>query len=157
MRRAALIAALITLSTVATTAVAGVQNALTVPVDQSRRVPFNGQAASVISGNGDLIHAYIVSPTDVRVVGRKLGMTNLVVLDAVGNTLFEREINVSAGEGSVVTIYRGSQTTNYACSPYCTTTQGNPGLAQPYSGPVSVVDNQPDPLAATAPSRASQP
>ena len=103
-------------------------NGMTVPVDQSRRVPFNGAAASVIPGNADLIYSYIVSPTDVRVVGRKLGVTNLVVLNARGQTLFDREVVVSAGDGSVVTIYRDGKATDYACSPYCAPAQGTPGL-----------------------------
>jgi hypothetical protein len=102
-------------------------NGMAVPLDQSRRVPFSGAAASVIPGNADLIYSYIVSPTDVRVVGRKLGVTNLVVLDARGATLFDREIVVSAGDGSVVTIYRNGQATDYACAPYCTPAEGNPG------------------------------
>jgi hypothetical protein len=103
-------------------------NGMTVPVDQSRRVPFNGAAASVIPGNADLIYSYIVSPTDVRVVGRKLGVTNLVVLDARGQTLFDKEVVVSAGDGSVVTIYRDGKATDYACSPYCAPAQGTPGF-----------------------------
>lgn len=149
MRRPALFAALIAASTVASAASAGVQDAMSVPVDQSRRVPFTGQAASVIPGNNDLIHAYIVSATDVRVVGRKLGVTNLVVLDALGRTLFDRQINISAGEGSVVTIYRGGQATNYACTPYCAQTNGSPGaVAQALASPIqqvspSVIPNPP--------------
>lgn len=127
MRRLVLAAAL----TIAAAPLAAAQAATTglmVPLDQSRRVPFQGAAAHVIPGNPDLIYTNIVSPTDVRVVGRKLGVTNLVVLDSRGNTLFDRQIVVSAGDGSVVTIYRGGASTDYACSPYCSAAQGNPGL-----------------------------
>jgi hypothetical protein len=129
MRRAALLAALVLLAPLAIPAAtqAGT-NGMQVPLDQSRRVPFSGAAASVIPGNPDLIYTNIVSPTDVRVVGRKLGVTNLVVLDSRGATLFDREIVVSAGDGSVVTVYRGGAATDYACAPYCTPAQGNPGL-----------------------------
>jgi hypothetical protein len=129
MRRAALLAALVLLAPLAIPAAtqAGTSG-MQVPLDQSRRVPFSGAAASVIPGNPELIYTNIVSPTDVRVVGRKLGVTNLVVLDSRGATLFDREIVVSAGDGSVVTVYRGGAATDYACAPYCTPAQGNPGL-----------------------------
>jgi hypothetical protein len=143
MRPAALIAAAVLLaSTGAASALAAV-NGLVVPLDQSRRVPFSGHAASIINGNSELIHAYIVSPSDVRVVGRKLGVTNLVVLDSLGNTLFDREINISAGEGSVVTVYRGGDVTTYACSPNCAATAGTPAR-QPSAAP------NPNPFAAAA-------
>ena len=128
MRRAALITAIAMLASPLATVVEAASNGMTVPLDQSRRVPFQGSAAHVIPGNPELIYTNIVSPTDVRVVGHKLGVTNLVVLDANGATLFDREIVVSAGDGSVVTIYRAGASTDYACSPYCAAAQGNPGL-----------------------------
>jgi hypothetical protein len=129
MRRAAVLAALVLLAPLAIPAASQAgTSGMQVPLDQSRRVPFSGSAASVIPGNPDLIYTNIVSPTDVRVVGRKLGVTNLVVLDSRGATLFDREIVVSAGDGSVVTVYRGGAATDYACAPYCTPAQGNPGL-----------------------------
>jgi hypothetical protein len=141
MRRAAVLAALVLLAPLAIPfASQAASNGMQVPLDQSRRVPFAGAAASVIPGNPDLIYTNIVSPTDVRVVGRKLGVTNLVVLDSRGATLFDREIVVSAGDGSVVTVYRGGTATDYACAPYCTPAQGNPGLqpgAQPGAAPVN--------------------
>jgi hypothetical protein len=143
MRSVAVItaAAIIALAPVSV-ALAGVSG-LMVPLDQSRRVPFSGHAASIINGNSDLIHAYIVSPSDVRVVGRKLGVTNLVVLDSLGNTLFDREINISAGEGSVVTVYRGGDATTYACSPNCSVAAGAPArqpttAANPIAGAAAV-------------------
>jgi hypothetical protein len=139
MRRTALFATVFVLLAGAVAPASGAStNGMTVPLDQSRRVPFAGAAASVIPGNADLIYSYIVSPTDVRVVGRKLGVTNLVVLDSRGQTLFDREIVVSAGDGSVVTVYRGGQATDYACSPNCSTAQGNGGQSSTAQSPAAV-------------------
>lgn len=130
MRRTVILTAAFTLfaAAVAPTISQAGPSGMSVPMDQSRRVPFNGAAASVIPGNPQLLYSYIVSPTDVRVVGRKLGVTNLVILDARGQTLFDKEIVVSAGDGSVVTIYRGGKATDYACAPYCSPAQGTPGF-----------------------------
>lgn len=93
--------------------------ALTVPIDQTRRVTFGGTAANVVVGNPDIADVNIIDGRNLMVVGKRFGVTNLVVLDANGRTLFDSEVVVSAGSGSVVSITRGVQNFDYACTPNC--------------------------------------
>ena len=41
------------------------------------------------------------------------------MLDAAGRTLFDSEVVVSAGSGSMVSVTRGVQNFDYACTPNC--------------------------------------
>ena len=92
---------------------------LSVPVDQVRKVPYAGLAASVSPGNPAIADVNVVDEQTILVVGKKPGVTNLIVLDKAGRTLFNDRVVVSAGDGNAVTISRGGKTTVYACSPQC--------------------------------------
>jgi hypothetical protein len=92
---------------------------ITVPIDQSRRLSIGGQAASVVVGNKEIADVRAIDTRTLMVVGKKQGVTNVVVFDATGRTLYDGEIIVSAPNGSMVTVYRGAQAVEYACSPYC--------------------------------------
>lgn len=114
------------------------QAAMTVPMDQSRRVPLTGVMDTVVVGNKDIADVVTISSRSLMVVGKRPGATNLVVLDANGRTLFDSEIVVSAGAGSMVSAYRGGQLTGYACTPVCQQISGDapapivqPPAAQP--------------------------
>lgn len=95
------------------------QAAVTVPLDQTRRVTFGGVAANIVVGNPDIADVNVIDARNLMVVGKRFGVTNLVVLDASGRTLFDSEIVVSAGSGSMVSITRGVQNFDYACTPSC--------------------------------------
>ena len=95
------------------------QAAVTVPLDQTRRLAFSGSAANVVVGNPQIADVNVIDARNLMVVGKRFGVTNLVVLDAAGRTLFDSEIVVSAGEGAMVSISRGVQTSDYACTPSC--------------------------------------
>lgn len=101
---------------------------MTVPVDQTRRVTLSGQADSVVIGNRDIAEVSIINTRNLMVIGKKLGVTNLVVLDANGRSLFDSEIVISAGAGQVMSVYRGGVAAEYACTPYCQQVSGDAGL-----------------------------
>ena len=97
--------------------------------DQDRRVhrPLKVARAGMLVadtpvGQGDHFRtgrAYLLDGRNLMVVGKRFGVTNLVVLDAAGRTLFDSEVVVSAGSGSMVSITRGVQNFDYACTPNC--------------------------------------
>lgn len=111
---------------------------LTVPVDQVRKVPYAGLAASVSPGNPTIADVNVVDEQTILVVGKKPGVTNLIVLDRAGRTLFNDRIVVSGGDGNAVTISRGGKTTVYACSPQCTSASGSESFASPSASPNAV-------------------
>ncbi len=93
------------------------------PVDQTRRLAIAGSAANIAVGNKDIADVKAIDSRTLMVIGKKPGITNVVVFDAQGRTLYDEEIQVAPAPGAVVTVYRGSKPSDYACSPYCQTVQ----------------------------------
>ena len=94
--------------------------AFNVPVDQARRVPFSGIAASVSPGNPAIADVNVIDERTILVVGKKPGITNLIVLDLAGRTLFNEQVLVSQEDNaSTITVSRGGATAVYACAPSC--------------------------------------
>ena len=114
--------------------------AFNVPVDQARRVPFSGIAASVSPGNPAIADVNVIDERTILVVGKKAGVTNLIVLDRAGRTLFNEQVLVSEGDASTITVSRGGATATYACAPSC----------QQVGGPAA-------PAASAAPAQAAAP
>ena len=106
---------------------------ITVPIDQSRRLPIGGAAARIMVGNKNIADVRAIDTRTLMVVGKKQGVTNVVVFDAAGRTLFDGEVVVSAASGSMVTVYRGSKAEEYACSPYCQSSapEADPVISMP--------------------------
>jgi Flp pilus assembly secretin CpaC len=103
----------------AATPLAAVAAPLNVPVDQVRKLSFSGLAASVSPGNPKIADVNIVDEQTILVVGKTPGVTNLIVLDQAGRTLFNDRIVVMAADVNGVTISRGGKVTAYACTPHC--------------------------------------
>jgi Flp pilus assembly secretin CpaC len=94
---------------------------LQVPLNQVRKLPFSGLASTVTPGNSDIADVFVVDDHTILVQGKKPGVTNLVVLDRAGRTLYNDRVVVSTANADVnaVMISRGSKVTAYACEPFC--------------------------------------
>jgi Flp pilus assembly secretin CpaC len=92
---------------------------LNVPVDQVRKLSFSGMASSVSPGNPAIADVNVVDETTILVVGKKPGVTNLIVLDRAGRTLFNDRVVVTAADVNGVSISRGGKVTAFACTPHC--------------------------------------
>lgn len=93
--------------------------ALTIEIDRSARVQLQGAAASVIVANPQIADVTMVDANTLFVVGKGYGVTEVVVVDAIGRTLFQREIVVSGGSTGSVRLWRGGQVTEMACAASC--------------------------------------
>ncbi len=116
MRRPlALFAALAVLTT------GGVALAQGVPVriDQTSRVTLSAPARDVFIGNPSVADVTIIDGRNLLILGKSYGVTNLVVLDARGRTILDRQIVVAAADDGRVSFYRGADVYNYSCSPRC--------------------------------------
>jgi hypothetical protein len=126
---------------------------ITVPIDQSRRLPVGGVAASVVVGNKDIADVRAIDSRTLMVVGKRQGVTNIVVFDVAGRTIYDGEVMVSAPTGSMVTVYRGASAVEYACSPYCQSTAPDAGTAPvAQTAPTVTQSSAPAPAAPPAPS-----
>jgi hypothetical protein len=117
---------------VAAPALAGV---VTVPIDHTQRLAVNGPAASVVVGNPAVADVTVVDSRTVFVSGRGYGSTDVVVLDALGRTIFSSDILVSAPTQGRVAVYRGAVRSDLACDPGCAPNgRASAGAAAPTFG-----------------------
>ena len=98
--------------------------AYAVIIDQSLPVALPAGAQRVMIGNPAIADINVVDARTGVLLGRSYGTTNLLVLDAGGRTLLERQIVVAGSDFNRVSVYRGdavnpSRVDNFACSPRC--------------------------------------
>lgn len=99
-------------------AAAGAQT-LNVEIDRSARVQLAGAASSVIVGNPQIADVSVVDANTLFITGKGYGVTEVVAVDGVGRTLFQREVVVTGGSTGSVRVWRGGQATEMACASSC--------------------------------------
>ena len=90
-----------------------------VAIDQTARVNLKGSAASVIVGNPSVADVTVVDERTLYLSGRGYGITEVVVLDPLGRTIWQGEVVVTAPTTGAVTIYCGGHATEMACANAC--------------------------------------
>lgn len=92
---------------------------LNVEIDHATRVQLRAPAGSVIVANPKIADVTVVDANTLFIVGKGYGVTEVVAVDGVGRTLFQREIVVTGGSTGSVRVWRGGQATEMACSASC--------------------------------------
>ena len=92
---------------------------LAVALDQSVRLTLGSPAQDVIVGNPDIADVSVADPRHLVITGKKFGVTNLIVVNAAGRTIFNSQLVVSTPVQGRVSVYEGPQVTNFACEPRC--------------------------------------
>ena len=92
---------------------------MTVNLDQSVRLNLAAPARDVVVSNPAVADVSMLTPTSLVVLGRGYGVTNLMVVDAAGRTVLDRDIVVSSADTNWVSVYRGPSLNNYACAGRC--------------------------------------
>ena len=113
-------AALFTVPLAAPVAANAQDGALNVEIDRSARVQLRGAAASIIVGNPQIADVSLVDANTMFIVGKGYGVTEVVAVDGVGRTLFQREVVVTGGSTGSVRVWRGTQATEMSCGASCT-------------------------------------
>jgi Flp pilus assembly secretin CpaC len=100
-----------------------------VPLDQAVIITLSAPAHDVVVGNPAIADVTVSDQRHLVVTGKMGGVTNLVVDDAAGRTIFNRQIVVSAASGDRVELIQGAQISSYACAMTCeqVATSGSPG------------------------------
>lgn len=109
---------LLTLGALVTAAPAAAE-AVIVEVDRATILRLDQPAATIILGNPAIADALVQDRSMVVVTGKSYGSTNLIVLDAEGQTLEELTLHVRAAEQDKVTIQRGTARISFSCAPVC--------------------------------------
>ena len=94
-----------------------------VEIDRVQRIQLRGAASSVIVANPDVADVTVVDASTLFITGRDFGSTELVVVDAIGRTLFQTVVNVTAPAQGHVRVWRGGQSVDMACGASCAPSQ----------------------------------
>ena len=92
---------------------------LGVPLDQSIRIGLKGVAHDVIVGNPSIADVAVADQHHLVLTGKTGGVTNLIVTDPAGRTIFNSQIVVSSSSGDHVALINGPAVVTYACAPGC--------------------------------------
>jgi hypothetical protein len=104
---------------------------LGVPLNQSILVSLPAPAHNVFLGNPTVADVAISDQRHVVVTGKTGGVTNLIVTDDHGRTIFDRQIVVTVSSGDRVELVNGTSILNYACAPSCEQVGSTAGAAPP--------------------------
>ena len=92
---------------------------LNVEIDHATRVQLRAPAGSVIVANPKIADVTVVDANTLFIVGKGYGVTEVVAVDGVGRTLFQREVVVTGGATGSVRVWRGAQATEMTCAASC--------------------------------------
>jgi Flp pilus assembly secretin CpaC len=92
---------------------------LEVELDHATRLHVSAAAGSVIVGNPAIADVTVVDPHTVFVTGRGYGVSEVVVLDPLGRTVWDGNVVVTAPMSGEVTVYHGLVPTEMACAAAC--------------------------------------
>jgi Flp pilus assembly secretin CpaC len=87
-----------------------------VPPDQARVVTFNAPAKTVFVGNSAIADVTVIDSTHAFVLGKTLGTTNIVALDAAGHEFLNEHVVVIAQPGAMITVQHGQGQMTLSCS-----------------------------------------
>ena len=96
---------------------------LTLFADQTKLIMLTRDPGTIVVGN-PAIADVTLNGKQLFTHGRSPGNTNLLILDADGNSMLNLDLIVTNGDRNMVTLFTGSQATpsirtSYTCSPIC--------------------------------------
>ena len=92
---------------------------VSVSVNMARILRIGSPAATVIIGNPGIADVTIQDPQTLILTGRSYGVTNLIILDSVGNPVADLVVEVVQQQAGLVTVYQGAARTTLSCEPNC--------------------------------------
>ena len=91
----------------------------TVILDQAKVMKLPERTATIVVGNPLIADISVQTGGIMMVTGKGYGITNLIAMDARGNTLMEQAIEVQAPRDSIIVMHRGVERESYSCTPRC--------------------------------------
>lgn len=93
-----------------------------VKYDQSQLLPLPRVASEIIIGNPVIADVTVQSGNLLVVTGKSFGITNMIVLDAKREVIFEKRVLVKREDAKVVNLQRGTLRQTFNCTPQCNPT-----------------------------------
>lgn len=88
-------------------------------MDENTVIDLRAPAGDVLIGNPSIADVSLITPRRMAILGRSYGLTNVIVTDRMGHTIYRQEVNVAAAPTGRVSLYRGPLIVNFACTPHC--------------------------------------
>jgi hypothetical protein len=111
---------------------------VSVHMDENAVVSLAAPAGNILVGNPAIADVSLITPQKLAILGRTYGLTNVIVTDRMGRTIFQQEVNVAPAAVGRVSVYRGPLVSNFACSPRCERTpmpgEEKTSAYEPFSG-----------------------
>lgn len=108
---------------------------MSVQIDSVQRVQLSGAASSVIVGNPEIADVTVVDANTLFITGKGYGVTEVVAVDGIGRTVFQRQVVVTGGSSGAVRVWRGAQATEMACAGSCAPSVRSSGGNAPAASP----------------------
>jgi Flp pilus assembly secretin CpaC len=134
-RTLAALACALPLAAVATLSAQAQEGRLSVQIDSIQRVQLGGAASSVIVGNPEIADVTVVDANTLFITGKGYGVTEVVAVDGIGRTVFQRQIVVTGGSSGAVRVWRGGKATEMACAGSCSPSVRSSGEAAAVAAP----------------------
>jgi hypothetical protein len=99
----------------------------TVAMDEARIITFPQPIATVFVGNPSIADITIIDSHRAYLLGKTFGVTNMIGLDIDHNQVMNKVVAVTNRNGGAVTLNRGADTYNYACTESRCETGPRPG------------------------------
>lgn len=93
-----------------------------VKYDQSQLLPLPRVASEIIIGNPVIADVTVQAGNLLVVTGKSFGITNMIVLDAKREVIFEKRVLVKREDAKVVNLQRGTLRQTFNCTPQCNPT-----------------------------------
>jgi hypothetical protein len=99
----------------------------TVPMDEARVITFPQPIATVFIGNPTIADITIIDSRHAYLLGKTFGVTNMIGLDIDHRPVMNKQVAVMNRSSGAVTLNRGADTYNYACTSVRCETSPRPG------------------------------
>ena len=103
-----------------------------VAIARTTRLHLPAAPPSLIVRTPQIADVSVVDANTLFITGKGYGVTEVVAVDGVGRTLFQRDVVVTGGSTGSVRVWRGGQATEMACASSCAPsirTAGDTGAA----------------------------
>jgi Flp pilus assembly secretin CpaC len=95
-------------------------NPMALYVDQARPINLKQSATGVVVGNAGIADVIVHDAHTIIVMGKSVGITNILVLGEKGRTLYSANVSVSMGDASnTLTVQKGSEIETKLCADRC--------------------------------------
>ena len=141
MRRAIpILAAAVAFSLIAGAALAAVVGGFSVELGRSKRIILQGPAATVSIADPAVADVAMLDARSVVVVGKAVGVTDIIVSDHSGRLLMNTRVAVVPLDAEHLTVIRGATPSDYVCVARCSAAlsgsgQGRAGFSGQIAGP----------------------